>query len=109
MTLCTTSGGQKIARAMKRYGLYLKDDSAWSGHHQIYVDVQDTDAIKVIKSTAFQEDWKVIFSHCYVVINNSEATPGGGAIGSTRRMPYAPAFTDGTGAPPSGLKISYVD
>lgn len=108
MTLCKTFEGQKIARAMKRYGFYCKDDTYAVGYHQINIDTQDEEAISAINTRSFQKDWKVIFSHCYVVINNSKNTPGGGIIGSPRRMPYAPPFIDGSGAPPMGLLVEYI-
>lgn len=112
---------KKIARALMLYGAYIVDNSAVSennptatrGLHGVSVqrgaesEFADPGCPSPFAATSppstcqFYTDLKTIQANLRVVKNNTASTPGGDALGSSRLAPYAPAFLDGTGAPPS--------
>jgi len=112
---------RRIATALMTYGGYVVDNTAVSGSYPqatkgvnafavqrgAEVEFPDRACPGVTARTTrqdgctFYRDLQTIFAHLAVVRNNSASTPGGGAIGSPRRAAYAPAFTDGSGAPPA--------
>ncbi len=116
----TSPNARKIAQALKDYGGYVVDNTAWSFHNPKATrgvnafafqrgaegEVPDAGCPPLNSEApdtgcAFYRDLRTVFSKLAVVTNSSAATPGGGPIGSPSRAPYAPAFTDGSGPPPA--------
>jgi hypothetical protein len=116
----TSPNARKIAQALRDYGGYVVDNTAWSFHnpkatrgvnafaYQRGAETElpdrgcptvDSDAPDT--GCAFYRDLRTVFDALTVVTNSTATTPGGGPIGSPRRAPYAPAFADGSGAPPA--------
>ena len=87
---------RKVADALQTYGGYVVDESGGSPEGSI--DVQST-AVREFPSIDSGE-MRGVMNQLAVVTNNAEDTPGGGALGTPRRAPCAPAFTDGTGGAP---------
>jgi hypothetical protein len=114
---------RKVAQALLDYGGYVVDNTAVSGSNPratkgvnafavqrgAEVEFPDRGCPGVSARTTrqdgctFYRDLQTTFANLAVVANNTAATPGGGAIGTPRRAAYAPAFGDGSGAPP-GLR-----
>ena len=114
----TSPNARKIAQALLDYGGYVVDNTAWSFHNPkatrgvnafafqrgAEAELPDAGCPPANSETpdtgcAFYRDLRTVFGKLAVVTSNAAATPGGGPIGSPRRAPYAPAFTDGSGAP----------
>jgi hypothetical protein len=105
----------RIARAMRDYGAYVVDTTA-TGHYNYSTLIVNYDAAGRLvaglcaKATPcgspssnkaiFSSQLDALFRDLDVVTNNAAATPGGGLIGAGRCAPYAPSFSDGSGAPP---------
>jgi hypothetical protein len=106
----------RIARAMQDYGAYIVDTTATGSYNfssiitnynassQLLSDVCADSApcgSPSSNSDVISSELDNLFEDLEVVTNDSPATPGGGAIGASRCAPYAPAFTDGSDAPPA--------
>ncbi|MHC1558877.1 hypothetical protein ACR9E3_07970 [Actinomycetospora sp. C-140] len=89
---------RKVAQALQTYGGYVVDESGGSPEGSL--DVQST-AVREFPSIDSGE-MRGVMNQLAAVTNNTEDTPGGGALGTPRRAPCAPAFTDGTGGAPPG-------
>jgi hypothetical protein len=101
----------KLAQAMQDYGSYIVDNTgadndnsmlitnynAWS---TLNADLCST-SCSAPGTEVFSSQLNTLIRDLEVVTNNTAATPGGGAIGVSRCAPYAPAFTDGSHAPPA--------
>jgi hypothetical protein len=85
---------QKIATAMMNYGAYICDNTAsGAGNATSLVEI-NYDAAPYFKGTGtFTSDLLRMYSDLMVVTNSTEATPGGGALGTRRLAPFAPPFT----------------
>lgn len=89
---------RKVAQALQTYGAYVVDETGGSPDGSF--DVQST-AVRQFPAIDSGE-MRDIVDQLAVVANNGPDTPGGGALGTARRAPCAPAFTDGTGGAPPG-------
>ena len=111
----------KIARALQSYGAYIVDTTA-TGSYNFSSLITNYDASSQLLSDVcaggapcgtpssnpgiVSSELDTLFQDLEVVTNNSPSTPGGGAIGASRCAPYAPVFTDGSGAPPAVTVVS---
>lgn len=89
---------RRVADALQTYGGYVVDSSGGDGSGSI--DVQST-AVREFPDLGSAQMRRVV-DQLAVVTSNGRDTPGGGALGTPRRAPCAPAFTDGTGGAPPG-------
>jgi hypothetical protein len=97
---------RRIATAMQCYGCYIVDNTASGAGNATSVVEMNYDAAPYFNgTTAFTSNLLLMYSDLQVVTNSSSSTPGGGTIGTSRYAPYAPEFTNGTGAPPTGLVV----
>ncbi|HUD06869.1 MAG TPA: hypothetical protein VMR34_03210 [Candidatus Saccharimonadales bacterium] len=97
---------QKLATATQDYGAYIVDNTAnGSLMHESFITNYNANSYLLSLGTSNSQIIQLI-EDLEVVNNNTSSTPGGGAIGSSRYAPYAPAFNDGTDAPPSVTVIS---
>jgi hypothetical protein len=106
----------KLARAMQDYGAYIVDTTAtgtydysslitnynaWSQLDSDLCNSATPCGAPSSNTAIFSSELDTLFQDLEVVTNNTASTPGGGAIGASRCAPYAPEFTDGSGAPPT--------
>lgn len=111
----------KLAKAMQDYGVYIVDTTAtgtynystlivnYNASSQFVSDVcaATTPCGSPSSNTAiFSSQLDSLIRDLEVVTNNTASTPGGGVIGASRCAPYAPAFSDGSDAPPTVAVIS---
>jgi hypothetical protein len=89
---------RKVADALRTYGGYVVDQTG--GAPAGSFDVQSS-AVREFPSIDSSQMRRVV-DELAVVANNARNTPGGGVLGTPRRAPCAPAFTDGTGGAPPG-------
>ncbi|GAA4779907.1 hypothetical protein GCM10023200_11470 [Actinomycetospora chlora] len=94
----TSPDVRAVAQALQTYGGYVVDESGGSPEGSI--DVQST-AVREFPDIDSGE-MRDLMGRLAVVTNNGPDTPGGGALGTPRRAPCAPAFTDGSGGAPPG-------
>lgn len=104
----------RLARAMQDYGAYIVDTTA-TGSYNFSSLITNYNAWSTLDSDLcstgcgspssntdiFSSELDTLFQDLDVVTNNTASTPGGGAIGASRCAPYAPEFSNGTGAPPA--------
>jgi hypothetical protein len=104
----------RLAQALQDYGAYIVDTTA-SGTNNFSTIITNYNAASTLISDLCASSCSTPFSNkdvyssqldtllndLDVVTNNSSSTPGGGAIGASRCAAYAPAFTDGSDAPPA--------
>ncbi len=90
---------QKLATAMQDYGAYIVDNTASYKTAFVVTNYNANDVFN--RSGDFSSELNQLLMDLEVVNNNTSSTPGGGSVGSSRYAPYAPAFSDGTDAPPS--------
>jgi len=112
----------KLARAAQDYGVYIVDTTAtgstWN-YSSVITNYDASTRLKVglctsatpcyhpsSKASVIGSQLDTLLKDLQVITNNTPSTPGGGAVGTSRCAPYAPAFTDGTGAPPSVTVVS---
>lgn len=103
-----TEPARIIATAMRDYGAYLVDDTAWDvyalmterGPNGNVVDefqsVWGYSMTPSSKNNAWARDMDRIFTNLWVVNNSSASNVGGGSSSASRRAPAAPAFHDAT-------------
>ncbi|MDD7921186.1 hypothetical protein [Actinomycetospora callitridis] len=94
----TDPHAHRIAVALQTYGAYVVDSTG--GPPAGSFDVQSTAVREFpdIDSGAMRR----VVAQLAAVTNSTRETPGGGELGTPRRAPCAPAFTDGTGGAPPG-------
>jgi hypothetical protein len=102
----------KLATAMQDYGAYTVDTSASGGFDlsavitnynassQLVSDLCVT-SCRPADTDVFHSQLDTLLQDLDVITNNTPSTPGGGVVGASRCAPYAPEFTDGSGAPPT--------
>lgn len=105
---------QKIAQAAQDYGVYTVDTTA-TDRFAFSTFITNYDATSSFDTAActtgcthpssnqsiYASQLDTLLKDLAAVTNNTQATPGGGAIGASRCAPYAPPFTDGSDAPPA--------
>jgi hypothetical protein len=109
----------KLARALQDYGAYIVDTTA-SGTNNFSTIITNYNASSTLVSDAcssscsspfdnkdvFTSQLDTLLNDLDVITNNTSSTPGGGAIGASRCAAYAPAFTNGSDAPPAVPVVS---
>jgi hypothetical protein len=105
----------KLAAAMQDYGAYTVDTTA-AGSNNFSALITNYNAAPQLVSdicgswcnptNEFHSQLDTLLQDLDVVTNNTPSTPGGGSLGTSRCAPYAPGFTDGSGAPPSVSVVS---
>lgn len=96
---------QRIAAAMQAYGAYIVDNTGNDGVADGNIEI-NFDAVDYWTGTGtFASDFETLIADLSVIVNNTADTPGGGAIGSPRYAPYAPASADGKLAAPPSLTV----
>ncbi len=107
----------KLAQAAQDYGIYIVDTTATGSTFDYSSIITNYNASAKFQSdlcsggtkcaavssrkTVIATQLESLIQDLDVITNNTPSTPGGGAIGASRCAPYAPAFSDGSGAPPS--------
>ncbi|GAA4738702.1 hypothetical protein [Actinomycetospora chibensis] len=89
---------RKIAEAFRDYGAYVVDETGGEPSNALNAQAGAQDEIPNIDSRQMVR----LFTSLSIVTNSTEATPGGGALGTPRRAPCALPFPDGTGGAPPG-------
>jgi hypothetical protein len=85
---------QKIATAMQCYGGYICDNTASGSGNATSVIEMNWDAAPFFNGTGtFNSDLLRMHGDLMVVTNSTQATPGGGVLGTNRLAPFAPPFT----------------
>lgn len=90
---------QKLATALQDYGAYIVDNTGYAETATVITNYNANTVFN--ESGSFSSQLNQLLMDLKVVNNNTSSTPGGGPIGSNRYAPYAPAFSDGTDAPPA--------
>jgi hypothetical protein len=112
----------KLAAAAQDYGIYIVDTTATGSTTDYSSIITNYNASAKLQSglcsggpgcaavssrqTVIASQLESLIKDLAVITNNTPSTPGGGAIGTSRCAPYAPAFTDGSGAPPPVSVVS---
>ena len=107
----------KLAQAAQDYGIYIVDTTATGSTFDYSSIITSSSASAKFQAglcsggtkcaavstrkSVIASQLETLIQDLDVITNNTPSTPGGGAIGTSRCAPYAPAFTDGSGAPPS--------
>ncbi len=96
----TDPKARKLAVALRDYGAYLVDDTAWDVHafgmdHRVVASGE----WPAVSNTAFHGQLQQVFSSLAVVDDNAPGSVGGGG---TPRAPLAPCFTGDAGCPRPG-------
>jgi hypothetical protein len=101
----------RLAQAMQDYGVYIVDNAGADSDNSMLItnynawSTLNTDLCATsCTAPGTQVTWSqlnTLIEDLDVVTNNTAATPGGGSVGVSRCAAYAPAFTDGSGAPPA--------
>jgi hypothetical protein len=107
----------KLAQAAQDYGIYIVDTTATGSTFDYSSIITSSTASAKFQSglcsggtkcaavstrkSVIATQLETLIMDLDVITNNTPSTPGGGAIGSSRCAPYAPKFSDGSGAPPS--------
>jgi hypothetical protein len=89
---------RKIAEAFRDYGAYVVDETGGEPSNALNAQAGAQNEIPNIDSRQMVR----LFTSLSIVTNSTEATPGGGALGTPRRAPCALPFPDGTGGAPPG-------
>jgi hypothetical protein len=88
---------RKVADALRTYGGYVVDETGGAPAGSFDVQSSAVREFPDINTSQMRQ----IVNQLAVVGNSARNTPGGGALGTPRRAPCAPAFTDGTGGAPA--------
>ncbi|TDQ51732.1 hypothetical protein EV188_10892 [Actinomycetospora succinea] len=94
----TEKDTRKIAEALRDYGAYVVDETGGEGTNAINAQAGAEAELPNIDSPQMLR----LVTSLAVVTNNGPDTPGGGPLGSPRRVACALPFADGTGGAPEG-------
>jgi hypothetical protein len=92
---------RKLAQAMRDYGIYITDNTAWD----VYGMNIDSDAVDEFTAndigdeTEYYRQMQTLITKLYAITNNGPDSIGGGG---TPRAPLAPCFDDEPGCPATG-------
>lgn len=89
---------RKIATALRDYGAYVVDSTGGPETNSLAAQQGAQSELPDIGSS----EMVTLFRSLAVVTNNARTTPGGGALGTPRRVACAGPFADGTGGAPPG-------
>lgn len=89
---------RKIAEALRDYGAYVVDETGGSSTNALNAQAGAEAEIPHIDSPQMVR----LFASLDVVTNSAPTSPGGGPLGSPRRVACALPFPDGTGGAPPG-------
>jgi hypothetical protein len=85
---------RRIATALQNFGCYIVDNTASGPGNATAVIEMNWDAAPAFKGgPTFNADLLRMYEDLQVISNSTEATPGGGALGTRRLAPFAPPFT----------------
>ncbi len=81
-----TAGGLTMAHALQDYGAVIADQGA---NNSFYAEGRTSGSAGLAGARA---DVARLMPYLREITNSTASTPGGGAVGSARRQPLAPAF-----------------
>jgi hypothetical protein len=84
---------RRIATALQNYGCYIVDNTASGQGNATAVIEMNWDAAPAFRGgPTFNADLLRMYEDLQVISNSTQATPGGGALGTRRLAPFAPPF-----------------